>query len=158
VTDPGDITRILEQCAIVFLSFTDAPAPYVIPLFFGHQPGRLYVHGAKTGTKIDLMRAHAQVGFSAATVAQIVEGREACDFTAHAQSVAGKGIARLVEDEEERLHGLDLIMRHYAGDGAAADFTYKPASLSRTAVIAVDIQTITAKSIGPAASQTAPRS
>jgi nitroimidazol reductase NimA-like FMN-containing flavoprotein (pyridoxamine 5'-phosphate oxidase superfamily) len=149
VTDPTEITRILEQCAVVHVSFIDSPAPYVVPLFFGHQPGRLYMHGAKTGTKIDLLRAHAHVGFSAAAEAQIVSGSDACAFTAHGQSVTGKGIARLVEDEEERLHGLDLIMQHYARHGAAAGFTYRESSLSRTAVIAVDIQTMTAKRIGP---------
>jgi nitroimidazol reductase NimA-like FMN-containing flavoprotein (pyridoxamine 5'-phosphate oxidase superfamily) len=151
VTDQREITRVLDQCSTLFLSFHDDPAPYVVPVFFGHEPGRLYVHGGKKGTKIDLMDAHAEVGFSAATTAQIVEGKDACAFTARASSVAGTGVARLVEEEEERLHGLNLIMSHYAPGGTAEGFSYRDASLSRTSVIAVDIMTVTAKRIGPAA-------
>jgi uncharacterized protein len=144
VTDVEEITRILDQCTVVFLSFNDAPAPYVVPLFFGHEPGRLYVHCAPVGTKINLLRADPRVGFSAVAAAQIVEGEGACDFTARAQSIAGAGTARIVDVETERLHGLSLIMRHYR-PRSGRSFSYKPASLSRTAVIAVEIQAMTAK-------------
>ncbi len=149
-TDLGEITRILDQCSILFLSFSDDPAPYVVPVFFGYEPGRLYLHCAKEGTKLDLMRAHGQVGFSAATQAEIVEGRDACAFSARARSVVGTGVARLVEEEEERRHGLDLIMRHYAARRAGEGFSYRESSLSRTNVIAVDIVRMTGKRIGPA--------
>ncbi len=149
VTDPIEITRVLDQCSTLFLSFHNDPAPYVIPVFFGHEPGRLYVHCAKKGTKLDLLGARAHVGFSAATTEQIIEGKDACAFTARAESVAGTGVARVVEDDEERRHGLNLIMHHYAGSGQA--FSYREASLSRTHVIAVDIAQMTAKRIGPAA-------
>jgi hypothetical protein len=146
VTDVEEIARILDQCTVVFLSFNDAPAPYVVPLFFGHEPGRLYVHCAPVGTKIDLLRADPRVGFSAVAAAQMVEGEGACDFTARAQSIAGAGTARIVDDETEKWHGLDLIMCHYAPRGEQG-FNYKPASLSRTAVIAIEIQAMTAKRI-----------
>ncbi len=147
VTDIEEITRILDQCTVIFLSFHDTPSPYVVPLFFGHEPGRLYLHSAAAGTKLDLLRADPRVGFSAVAAAQIVEGKTACGFTARAQSVAGAGTARIVADETEKRHGLDLIMRHYAPRSAAEGFSYKPASLSRTVVMAVEIQVMTAKKI-----------
>jgi len=151
VTDSHEIAGILDECSTVFLSFQSDPAPYVVPLFFGHEPGRLYMHCGKKGAKIDLMRANAQVGFSAATTVRIVEGKVACAFSARARSVAGMGRARIVEDEGERRHGLDLIMRHYASPETDAGFSYREESLSRTNVIAVDILRMTAKRIGPAA-------
>ncbi|HTP57721.1 MAG TPA: pyridoxamine 5'-phosphate oxidase family protein [Spirochaetia bacterium] len=151
VTDQEEITRVLDACTTVFLSFRDDPAPYVVPLFFGHEPGRLYMHCSIRGTKLALMSAHAQVGFSAATPARIVEGKDACAFTAIANSVAGTGVARLVEEEEERRHALDLIMSHYAPGRAKGGFSYREEALSRTSVIAVDVVRATAKRIGPAA-------
>jgi len=151
VTDQKEITRVLGACSTLFLSFQDDPAPYVVPMFFGHEQGRLYVHCAQRGTKLTLMGAHAQVGFSAATAAEVIAGKDACAFTARANSVAGTGVARLVEDEEERRHGLDLIMRHYAPGGTQGGFSYRESSLARTSVIAVDIVRATAKRIGPAA-------
>jgi uncharacterized protein len=143
VADLDEIQRILEDSQVVHLAMHDEPAPYVVPLFFGHEAGRLYVHSAVSGTKIRLLRADSRVGFSAATRPGIVEGESACSFTARARSITGTGIARIVDEESERLHGLDLIMRHYTGGDRG--FTYDPASLSRTLVIAIDIVAILGK-------------
>ena len=149
VTDSKEIATILEQCQILFLSFNNDPAPYVVPLFFGHEPGRLYAHSARVGTKIELMLRDPYVGFSAVAAAEIIEGRMPCNYTARTQSVAGTGAARLVTNEAEILHGLNLIMQHYAAGRTAEGFSYNPASLGRTAVIAIDIHAMTAKRIGP---------
>jgi hypothetical protein len=147
VVDPEEVTRILAQCTVLFLSFHDEPAPYVVPLFFGYEPGRLYVHCAATGTKLDLLHADPRVGFSAVASAEIIESEAACDFTARAQSVIGSGIARIVEAEDERKHGLNLIMRHYTTDGGQDVLNYRPITLSRTVLIAVEIQSMTGKRI-----------
>jgi len=148
VTDPEGIMEILGRSAVVFLAIHDEPAPYIVPVFFGYTEGRLYVHSAQAGTKIELLRTNPRVGFTAVSGATIVEGKTACDFTASTESVAGNGTARIVEDEGERLRGLDLIMRHYAAHGPAEGFSYRPASLSRTCVIAIDIHRMTGKRIG----------
>ena len=152
VVDSETIATILDQCVVLFLAFHDETAPYVVPLFFGHEPGRLFVHCAATGTKLDLLRVDPRVGFSAATAAAIVEGKAACDFTTRAQSVAGTGIARIVETEDEKKHGLDLIMRHYAaGRAGQVSWIYQPVTLARTVLIAVEIQSMTGKRIGAVA-------
>ncbi|HVP18994.1 MAG TPA: pyridoxamine 5'-phosphate oxidase family protein [Spirochaetia bacterium] len=143
VTDPKEIQGILAESPVVSLAIHDEPAPYVVPLFFGHEDGRLYVHSALSGTKIRLLHADPRVGFTAWTPAEIVEGGDACSFSARARSVAGTGVARIVEDEKERMHGLDLIMRH--STGREAGFAYDRASVSRTLVIAVDIVAILGK-------------
>ena len=152
VTDPGEIRRILEQSPVVFLALHDEPAPYILPLFFGHEEGRLYVHCARTGTKLDLLARRPQVGFSAVAAHAIVEGQGPCDFTAHAESVVGTAEARVVDDQAERLHGLDLIMRHYAPDRSREGWRYRLGPLGRTNVLALEILTIIGKGIGkPAA-------
>lgn len=148
VTDPEQIRGILDRARVLFLALHDEPAPYVVPLFFGHEDGRLYVHSALSGTKVDLLRVDPRVGFSAAADLLIVEGKDACSFTARGESVAGSARARVVETEEERLHGLDLIMRHYTTPGAGDRFSYRPTSLSRMCVIALEIITILGKRIG----------
>jgi len=147
VTDPQDIARILELSTVIFVALHDEPAPYVVPLFFGHEPGKLYVHSALMGTKIELLRSDPRIGFSTVAEARIVDGKDACDFTARAESVAGTGAARIVDDEKEKMHGLDLIMRHYAPNRSANDFRYRPETLSRTCVIAIDVEQMTAKRI-----------
>ena len=117
-------------------------------MFFGHEEGTLYVHSASRGAKIDLLRADARVGFTAVAGVQIVEGETACDFSVRSQSVVGSGIARILRDEAEKRHGLDLIMRHYAARVSADGFAYKPSSLSQTSVIAVEIHDIMGRRLG----------
>jgi hypothetical protein len=148
VRDPKNMARILGKSTVVFLSIHNEPAPYIVPLFFGYENARLYVHSSTAGTKIELLRADPRVGFTAVAAAKIVEGTTACDFTVRAASVAGNGTARFIEDEREKLHALDLIMRHYSVQRPGDSFHYRPASLLRTCVIAIDILSIIGKRFG----------
>ena len=93
------------------------------------------------------MSARPEVGFCAVAGVEIVAGTMACDFTARTESVVGTGTARIVQDEAERIRGLDLIMSHAGGRQPAGGFDYRPGSLRRTCVLAIDIATITAKRI-----------
>ena len=147
ITDQEALDGIVQTAEVLFLALQDEPAPYVVPVFFGREGGTLYVHSAVVGPKIDLLRAHPVVGFSACTPITILPGRTPCDFSAAAQSVVGTGRARIVEDEEERRKGLDSIMRHY-GTGASGKSAYRHDSLARTAVIAIHVDTLHGKRTG----------
>ena len=147
-TTASEIVRILTRARVLFLALHDEPAPYVVPLFFGWEEGRFYLHGAREGTRTRLMSAHPEVGFCAVAGVEIVEGAAACDFTARTESVVGTGTARIVDDAAERIHGLDLIMSHSGTGRPAGGFDYRPGSLQRTSVVAIDIATISAKRIG----------
>ena len=144
ITDPAGIDDILARATVLCLSLRDEPAPYVIPVSFGHEPGTLFVHSAPRGAKIDLLRADGRVGFCAWVDETLVTGETACDCGVRAASVSGTGIARLVTDPREKLRGLDAIMRHY-GQPAPV---YKPEVLARTTLIAISIDTLRGKRIG----------
>ncbi len=143
VTERAALEEILRSAPILALALRDEPAPYVIPVCFGLDGETIYVHSALAGTKIDLLRADPVVGFCACTDVSVTAGEPACASTASGRSVVGTGRARIVQDEEERRRGLDAIMRHYQ-DAAAPNAapSYRPESLSRTAVIAIRIDTL----------------
>jgi len=158
-TDPAELAEILSASTVLFLALSDEPAPYVLPVCFGYEDGVIYVHSAPAGTKIDLIARHPVVGFSASTEMTVVPAPSACGFSARARSVVGTGRAEVLAEETARRHGLDVIMRHYAGReggpgaahpdaGGAAPREYNPASLARTAVIAVRVATMRGKQIG----------
>ena len=147
ITDRSALDGILRAAPVLYLSLNADPAPYVVPVCFGVEGDRLYVHGATTGRKIDLLRANPFVGFSACIEVSIRAGADACSFSAKGMSVAGTGRAQILEDEEERMRGLNAIMRHYQpADGAAP--VYRPESLARTCVIAIHIATLQGKRTG----------
>ena len=144
IVDRASLDEILRSARILFLALRDEPAPYVIPVCFGLGDDTLYVHSAMAGTKIDLIRSHPVVGFSACTGMTVVPGPSPCDFTSAAKSVVGTGRARIVDLEDERLRALDSIMAHYAG-GQAGSVAYRAKPLSRTCVIAIRIDTLRGK-------------
>jgi nitroimidazol reductase NimA-like FMN-containing flavoprotein (pyridoxamine 5'-phosphate oxidase superfamily) len=147
ITDRAALDDILLNARILYLALRDAAAPYVIPVCFGIDGGTLYVHSALVGTKIDLLRLDPVVGFCACTDMTVTPGAAACDFSSSARSVVGTGRARIVESEDERIRGLDSIMRHYA-EGPHAKPSYRKGALSRTCVIAVGIDTLHGKTTG----------
>jgi uncharacterized protein len=145
ITDQGALEEVLQGADLLYLALRSEPAPYVFPVCFGHDAGMLYVHGAHAGTKIDILRHHPVVGFSACTPMTVTGGPAPCDFSAAARSVVGTGTARIVEDDEERRRALDAIMRHY---GVGGPFVYKAGPLARTSVIAIHIDSLHGKSAG----------
>lgn len=148
ITDPAELDAVFAEAKVLFLSLEDEPAPYVVPVCFGREGGTLYVHSGRTGTKIDLLRAHPAVGFSASTEMTVLPGSSACDWSSRARSIAGTATARIVEDDAERARGLDAIMRQYAAPGNVPDHSYRSGPLSRTCVIALRIDTLRAKRTG----------
>ncbi len=137
--------EILDKARYLVLGIGDEPAPHVVPLFYGQEQGRLYFHCARRGTKLDLLRARPRVSFVAAEEPEIRPGESACRFSARCRSVMGRGVARIVSDDAERIRGLDAIMRHYA---ASTDPRYSPDDLARTLVVCIDVEEIHARRIG----------
>ena len=67
----GDVAQkmeVLRRCKVVHLAMVDGQGLYSLPLSFGCQVEgeelTLYLHSAKEGRKVDILRAGCQVGFS----------------------------------------------------------------------------------------------
>ncbi|HET6451125.1 MAG TPA: pyridoxamine 5'-phosphate oxidase family protein [Spirochaetia bacterium] len=149
ITERESLDEILDSAPILSLALRAEPAPYVVPVCFGRVGDTLYVHSALAGTKIDLLEADPVVGFCAVTDPVISAGATPCASTASGRSIVGTGRARIVQEEEERLRGLDAIMRHYGhGAGSSGERpAYRPESLARTGVIAIRMDTLHGKRV-----------
>jgi len=146
ITRPEDLAEVFREAGVLFLALQDDPAPYVIPLSFGWEPGRLYVHTAREGRKLDLLRRCPAVGFSACAGDQVVPAETACDLSVRGRSVVGAGRARILVDEAERRHAMDVIVGHYAS--GTAETGYRPASLARANLIEISIESLRGKRMG----------
>ena len=65
VTDINEILSILDKAKVLHLGLVDGDEPYVVPMNYGYvmEDGKLtvYLHGAKVGRKLDVMRANPKV-------------------------------------------------------------------------------------------------
>lgn len=65
------------------------------------------------------------------------EGETACAYSYRYQSVMGRGRIRLIEEYEEKVHGLQAIMAHYSRD---REFAFGEEAVNRTAVIKLEVE------------------
>lgn len=112
----AECDALLQRAEVVRLGIADADGPYVVPVNFGYEDGRIYVHGARDGRRIAAAAAGARVCFEA-DEGEIVRADRPCGFTARFRSVIGYGQARLLQSTEEKRRGLEAIMRHYGSTG-----------------------------------------
>lgn len=147
IVDTAQILRIIDTAKVLHLGLFDAEYPYVVPLHYGYEmiDGALifYMHSAKEGHKLDLIRQNPRVCVALECDVQLVSGgEEACKYGAAYASVLGRGRAEIVDGAQEKIKALRLLMRHQAG----RDFAIDARMAAPVAVIKAVIPHFTAKS------------
>ena len=146
VTDHQAIEDFLRREQILRVAFYDQGDIYIVPVNYGFtcQDGSFtfYFHGAQAGRKYELSRECPTVGFEIDGGYRLVPGSTACAFTAEFQSVIGTGVLRLLSDRQEKIAGLNAVMRQLSGkDG----WDYPEAMVDSTAVYCLQAQTLSCK-------------
>lgn len=100
-----------------------------------------YFHGAKVGKKINLIKQNNHIGFEIDNNHQLVEGKTPCQYSMKYQSIIGKGHIELIEDNEEKKLGLQLIMKNVAHQ----DVTFSNQMISNVAVMKLIVDTLSCK-------------
>jgi len=144
VTDRAQMLDIMQRCDVISIAFS-GETPYVIPMSFGFEDVdgqlRIYLHGAFEGEKIERIRRDARVAFSMYTGNRVLESGKACAYTTTFESVCGAGNMRIIDGEEKR-HGFDVLMAHYA-PGKKLEFD--DALMASTCVMRIDVKELTCK-------------
>lgn len=146
ITDPAIIRQYIRQCEICRIGFNDHGEVYIVPLNFGvsETDGKytFYFHGAKEGRKIDLIRNSPAVGFEMDCHYALVTGEKGHDCTARFRSIIGNGKMSVVEDENERIAGLQSIMHHATG---RAEWEFDPRTLDAVCVFKLTVEKLSCK-------------
>lgn len=146
ITDQQRIEEILHTTPICLLAMNDEDGPYVTPMNFGFHQGRLYLHGAPAGKRLECLRRDPRVGFCVVASSSLIASGACCDFTTHYESVVGKGRVRILTDVEEKTAGLRLIM----ADHGRPDATFEANHLAAAVVFELTITEMTGKRNPPA--------
>ncbi len=145
VTDPAQITHILDTAKVLHLGLSVNDEPYVVPMNYGYtmedEKLVLYLHSAVKGRKLDMIRTNPRVFFSIDCDRMPFEGRVPCQYGLVYSSIMGRGTATIVEDVEEKKQAMTLLMKTQTGK----DFTFEDRLVSIVAVIRIDVAEYTAK-------------
>ena len=145
ITDEAQILHILDTAKVLHLGLAVDNEPYVVPMNYGYtmEDGKLtvYVHGAKWGRKLDVIRANPKVFCTLECDVVPFDGDIACRYGTTYASIMGLGKAEILEDVEEKKKGLSILMNTQTGK----DFTFDDKMVSIVSVIKIDIAEYTAK-------------
>jgi nitroimidazol reductase NimA-like FMN-containing flavoprotein (pyridoxamine 5'-phosphate oxidase superfamily) len=103
---------------------------------------KLFMHSAREGKKLDMMRRNNRVCFQLDIDHQLVIDELSCRWSMNYASIVGKGTLVEVTDEKERFAGLECIMANYGKKGKNK---FAAESLQATTVLRLDVDELTAK-------------
>jgi len=144
ITDIDEIDRIIKTAKVCRLGLVDNDEPYIVPVCFGYERNALYFHSALEGRKIELIRKNNKICFEIDTDVEIVSSEKPCGWTTKYRSVIGVGRAHILEGDEDKAHGLSLIMKQYSDGEPDSDFE----KLDLVLIVKIDIESITGKKSG----------
>ncbi|MBJ6800052.1 pyridoxamine 5'-phosphate oxidase family protein [Geomonas propionica] len=134
--------EILEKGEICQLALAAQGEPYLVTMNYGYRDSTLYFHCARAGKKLEVIEQNNRVCFTVVEHGAVLPAEKACDFTMKYRSVVGYGTARVIDGYQEKCEALGIIMAQYA----SGSFEFPEATLAATAVFAVDISSMAAKS------------
>ena len=147
ITRIEDILSIVDRAKVLRLGLFDDNFPYIVPLHFGYEyaEGKLifYMHSAKEGHKLDLIRRNQNVCIELDCDTELIPGGDIpCSYSSSFASLIGRGLAEIVDDEQEKVRGLYLLMKNQTG----REFEITTQMASAVAVIKVVVCDFSAKS------------
>lgn len=136
MTKLTEIEAILRDGDVCHIGLADHDQPYVVPLNYGYEwDGRqliLYFHCANEGRKLDIIRCNNRACFQMDLRHQLIRGDQACRYTMNYESLIGTGCLEILTDQDERIHGLKVLMRHYS---QRDDWDFDPHATAQTTVL-----------------------
>lgn len=142
IRDRRVIDDLIHNAKVCRLAMCDEDIPYVVPVCFGYDGERIYVHSSREGKKLEVIRRNRQVCFEMEGETSIKKAETACKWSIEYTSVIGHGAALIVDDAEGKRRGLDKIMEHYGGKGP---FQYSERALDNCVIIEIAINDLTCK-------------
>jgi len=141
ITDPAAIENIISKAQICYLGMSINDQPYVIPLNFGFEDNTIYIHCASEGKKINIIKKNPQVSLAFSVDAQIIMDGPPQTWTSYYKSVITFGKATIVKDITEKQKGMQIILKHYAGNELDIDAK----EFKNMSMIKIEIKSMTGK-------------
>jgi len=124
INDPQLINQILQEANIVRFGIKAEPVPYVVPLNYGYKNHCFYIHSARLGRKIELLKANPMVSFEIEHQVDIVKKDISCEWTTKYRSIMGIAKVQILSEKKDIIEGLDILMQHHGKMENAYDENY----------------------------------
>lgn len=145
IQEPEIIESILREAMICRIGMCLNNEPYIVPMNFGYQNKIIYLHSAKEGKKINIMKKNSEVCFEIDCNTEIQPSETPCKWGMKYLSVIGWGKVEFVDKIIEKEEALNIIMAKYSKN---MKHTFLPNMLERVEIIKIHITRMTGKKSG----------
>jgi uncharacterized protein len=145
ITDLKEIEAIIKRNIICRIALSSDGIPCIIPLNYGYEKNVLYFHCFTDGKKIEIIKLNSNACFEISEDIEIVKSENPCDFGTRYKSVIGNGNIELVKNNEEKIIGLNIIMKQHTGK---TGFEFDAMRVDKIIILKLLIKNITGKKSG----------
>lgn len=135
--------KILREGIFGVLALSgDENYPYTVPINYAVEDNKIYFHSATTGHKIDAIKNNSKASFCVVDKHEVVSD----ELTSYYTSAVAFGQIKIVEDDNEKIHGLELLAEKYSPN-IDENFREKEihGKLKALSVIVLEIEHLTGK-------------
>jgi len=144
ITDRQLLDEILTKSNTCRLAINDGKYPYIVALNYGYSDNSLYIHCAKEGKKIDLLRANNKVSFQIEYGNEIIPHQESCKWTTKYRSIVGQGEIEIRNNFSDKKAGLDILMQQ----AGKKENEYNAKAIDHILILKLNITHISGKQAG----------
>ena len=143
--DRQTVHAILDAGLVAHVAVVQGGDPIVVPMLYGREGETLFLHGARKARVIRMLEGTGKACINVTLLDGLVFARSGFASSMNYRSVTVFGRARLVDEPEEKKRALHVI-NEYAMPGRSAELREPLENeLKMTGVIAVDIESASAK-------------
>lgn len=114
---------------------------YAVPINYATDGNKIYFHSANVGHKIDSVARNEKVSFCVVDRHEIV----AEEFTTYFSSAIAFGRIKVVEDRDEKIHGLELLADKFCTSASGEQRERELARVNALTVLVLEIEHLTGK-------------
>ena len=132
IVDIDEKLKIIAKCKVCRLGLSENNYPYIVPLNYGFSfdDGKLtlYFHCAVEGKKIDIIKKNNNGCFEIDCDSKLIEGEKPCNYGYEFKSIIGFGKIIFLDTNDEKINGLNYLMKQQTGKNIKYDFNEKELS------------------------------
>lgn len=143
--DRSIVNQILDEALVVHVGFVIDNQPFVIPMGYGRDDHRLYIHGSTASRMLKNLEKGIEICVSATLIDGIVIARSLFHHEMNYRSVVLFGRATLVEGEDEKMHALKVLSEQIVPERWEQARKPTPQEVKGTTVLSFPIEEGSAK-------------
>ena len=110
--DRSTVHGILDSGLFASVGFIQDGGPVVVPMIYGRDGETIYLHGARKARVIRFLESTETICLNVTHVDGLVLARSAFNSSMNYRSVTVFGTPSLIENREQKLHGMRVISEH----------------------------------------------